>query len=143
MNFPLFYPPARIIICNRNSNRQSQFKDCFFRFSTGICESTTSTTCKGEEEEEEEEEGLYLRIETRKRVQTNDEEEEVGSYDPEWRIARGPPWKCLGMSRRVTYKWRERVRHSQRQRYGGRRMETSSVRPFKTAKGPLHGSVAP
>jgi hypothetical protein len=65
---------------------------------------------------------------------------DVRLYDPERRLVRGPPRKGLGMCRRVTYKWRERVRHSQRQRYGGRRMETSSVRLFKTAEGPLSGS---
>ena len=29
---------------------------------------------------------------------------DVRLYDPERRLARGPPWKCLGMSRRVTNK---------------------------------------
>ena len=35
--------------------------------------------------------------------------------DPERRLVREPPWKGLGMCRRVTNKWRERVRQSQRQ----------------------------
>ena len=64
---------------------------------------------------------------------------DVRLFDPERRLVRGPPRKGLGMCRRVTNKgesWfgiaSDRGTASVEQYYG---------EPFKTAEGPLHGSV--
>jgi len=64
---------------------------------------------------------------------------DVRVYDPERRLVRGPPRKCLGMCRRMTNKGESgfgiasgRGTASVEQYYG---------EPFKTAEGPLHGTV--